>query len=184
MESCCLSHHTSAADIDFTDLYDIIYFHRLLVEMKGYILHLRRTSMRTICTCSSLWGRCLGKPYTRYICALWGNVLICCTHSEQSVLCNLQWMCNCHFCILRALLWMSRLPPSSSVKSWVTTIALSTAPSMSCPRWTLSFTRTSLPSRSARITPRQRVCHIFISISHLISHPVFFFCFFSAMMEM
>lgn len=47
---------------------------------------------------------------------------------------------------------MSRLPPSSSVRSWVTTTALSTAPSMNSLHWTLSFTRTSRPSRSGKIT--------------------------------
>ena len=63
-----LNHHTSAADIDFTVLYDMLFiFRRLRVEMKGCILHPHLTSMRIICSCLSLWGRCLGKPYMRYV---------------------------------------------------------------------------------------------------------------------
>lgn len=38
--------------------------------MKGCIRHPHLTSMRTICSCLSLWGRCSGKQSTRYISSL------------------------------------------------------------------------------------------------------------------
>lgn len=155
-------------------------FCRLQVEMKGFILHLHRTSMKTICSCLSLLGRCSGKLFMRYICAFRGNALTCYSlRWAPSVLGNLQCMCNCNLCIQRALLWTSLLPPSSWVKSWVTTTALSTAPSTSCPRWTLNFTRTSLRSRSAPITLGQ--FWFAVIFPHLHLHLTSLICFFSAL---
>ena len=125
--------------------------------MKGFILPLRPTSMRTICSCLSLLGRCLGKLFMRYIIAFSGNApSCCCLLLAPGVWGNIQ----CIF-IHRALLSTSLLRLSSWVKSWVTTTPLCTASSMSCLRWTLSFTRTSLQSRSAP-TAFRRFCFLII----------------------
>lgn len=144
--------------------------------MKGCILHLHRTSMRTICSCLSLWGRCSGKPCMRYICALSFAALTLNTVFQAIF----SGCVNCDFCTLRASLWTSLLPPSSSVKSWVTTTALSTAPLTSCPHWTLSSTRTSRPSRSATITLKAIL--FFADLSHFHLCLTFFILFvFSAL---
>lgn len=71
-----LKHHTPAASVGLTVLYDTSNFLRLQVEMNGCILHPHRTSTRTICSCLSLWGRCSGKPCMRYICASWVSSVV------------------------------------------------------------------------------------------------------------
>ena len=118
--------------------------------MKGFFLRPHLTSTRTICSCLSLWERCSGKPSMRYSESL-KKVLFSSSRSERSVvgdfLTIVSWL---YLFVFRALWWTSRLPPSSSVKSWVTTTALSIAPLTSFLLWTQSFTRTSLPSRSEK----------------------------------
>lgn len=142
------NHHTSAAHTDKTFSLSYMYFlqttsgnERLYPSPTSYIHENHLQLFEFV-------GKMLGKAI--YEVSLIEEMLSLVMITLNTVLKEI--LCLCNLCLFRALLWTSLLPPSSSVKSWVTTTALSTAPLMSCPRWTLSFTRTSLPLRLPKIT--------------------------------